>query len=279
MQDTYYELIARPSSHSQLFCDFLLELTDEAVEETDGSLVVRSEEPLKIIQWGLEQFAHSLSEALQESITVTIQCEQKRNEDWIKNYQQSIQPIAIDPFYVRPSWHPPKPSDDNHCIDIIIDPSLAFGSGHHESTANCLALLPEMVEPHTEVLDVGCGSGILSIACAKLGATVDLCDTDPLALQGSRQNFETNQSAFRHIWEGSAHQRSDSYDLVIANIVADVLIFIATDLKSAVKQGGHLLLSGIVSAQKDKLLRKFSDLEMLQERCSNGWHTLLYRVD
>ena len=94
------------------------------------------------------------------------------------------------------------------------------------ATASCLEAVGRFVEPGDEVIDVGCGSGILSIAACKLGATVDACDTDPVSVANTLENCEINDVDLRHIWEGSAAKATATYDVVIANIVADVLVFI-----------------------------------------------------
>lgn len=276
MSENYYELLARPSSHHQIFCDFLLDATDEAVEqcgENGHTLVVRSEYELDDLEWALHQLAEQLSKALQENVTIATKTECKKNEDWIRNYQESIQPVPVPPFYIRPSWHE---AQDNGLIDILIDPSLAFGSGHHQTTSSCLQLISKIDPKGMRVLDVGCGSGILSIAASKLGAQVDICDTDPLALESSQKNFEQNGCAYETSWTGSVQQASDEYDLVIANIVADVLVFLRHDLQAKIKPGGYLLLSGIVSAQKDKLLAKYFHLKMVDSLELEGWHTFLF---
>ena len=96
------------------------------------------------------------------------QCVQSKlqNNDWVKSYQESIKPLAIDQFYIHPTWDAPH----NNLINIAIDPALAFGTGHHPTTASSLRAVSKYVEEGDDVLDVGCGSGILGIAAMKLGA-------------------------------------------------------------------------------------------------------------
>ena len=129
----------------------------------------------------------------------------------------------------------------------MIDPALAFGSGHHQTTSNCLKFIPNLIKKDDNILDVGCGSGILSIAAAKLGANIDICDTDELSIQEAIKNAKLNNVIINNSWIGSANNSSKIYDLVIANIIADVLILISKDLKERVKQNGYLILSGILN--------------------------------
>jgi len=197
--------------------------------------------------------------------------EEKENKDWISNYQNSIQPVEIDEFYIYPSWHSPK--DDK--INILINPALAFGSGHHETTSTCVTALKKVVKDGNTLLDVGCGSGILSIASAKLNAIVDICDTDKLAVEDSLKNFQANGVVVNQHWEGSANNTTKQYDVVIANIVADVLAMIHKDLKSTTKEDGILILSGIMQQHQQKVLNRFKNYKILETIEKNGWVTLI----
>jgi ribosomal protein L11 methyltransferase len=122
---------------------------------------------------------------------------------------------------------------------------------------------------------VGCGSGILAIASAKLGAVVDACDTDPVSVANALENAEQNGVAYRKIWEGSAAQAAQTYDVVIANIVADVLVFIANDLKKRLKSGGTLVLSGILDKYEDKVLKSYYDCAIVERIEQDEWVTLV----
>ena len=249
MQKTYNELLITPSSEYSLFLDFITSLSDEAIEEVDGSFILRSEESLDNFIFAVDVFAKELSNALDKTITVSTNLCVKENEDWIAQYRHSIQPLHVGDFYVHPSWLENDPMKKN----IIIDPALAFGSGHHETTYGCLLLLQKYIMPQQEVLDVGCGSGILSIAASKCGALVDLCDTDEQATQSATENFALNHETFQRMWTGSVQKREKEYDVVVANIIADVLIMLSSDLKKAVKSNGLLIFSGILDKYVDKV--------------------------
>ncbi len=267
MQNHYYELTVTPDSHPEIFEELLLELTQNAIEERSGSLIARSETPLDDIRWAVETFAQKAAIPVK---TVIIK---RENVDWIERYKHSIRPIEVGTFYVRPEWEKPKSGK----TDIIINPALAFGSGHHETTYSCLRAIAKFVKKGDRVLDVGCGSGILSIAAAKLGAIVDLCDTDEIAIESAKENFKLNKTSFRESWIGSAADAKRTYDIVIANIIADVILMIRRDLQKAVKPGGLLILSGIIDKYFTKIEEKFSDYETVENIKREEWHTFVLR--
>ncbi len=274
-EDFYYELSITPSSNKELFLNFIAEIYNDAIEDKDNSFILRAEEDLSDIKWGIEEFAKSLSKALGVEVVVTFNYEKKENIDWIKKYQNSIEPIEVGKFYIHPSWYGNK----NDFINIIIDPSLAFGSGHHETTSSCLALISKYTRDKFEILDVGCGSGILAIASAKVGAIVDICDTDELAIDSSISNFKLNNATFNDKWIGSVLMSKKAYDIVIANIVADVLVFIANDLKKATKDEGLLIISGILEPYKDKVIEKFKDFKIIDTIKSGEWFSLCLKKE
>lgn len=273
MQKTYNELSITPSSHYPLFLDFLTSLSDEAIEERDGTIILRSEEDLETICFGVDAFAEKLSEALGFRVEANTTLCVKENEDWIASYRNSIQPLDVGDFYIHPTWVSGKEDKKN----IIIDPALAFGSGHHETTYGCLLLLQKYVKKDATLLDVGCGSGILSIAATKCGAIVDLCDTDEFATQSAIENFKLNGENFSSIWTGSVQKREKEYDIVVANIIADVLIMLSADLKKAVKNGGLLILSGILDKYVDKVEEKFSSMQLVEKYHKEEWFTLVLK--
>jgi ribosomal protein L11 methyltransferase len=271
MEKTYNELQITPSSEYPLFLDFIMSLSDEAIEENEGTLILRSEEALQLVLFGVEAFAKELSIALGQEITLDTKLLVKKNEDWIEQYRNSIQPLHVNDFYIHPSWVEGVVGKKN----IIIDPALAFGSGHHETTFGCLMLLQNYVKEGSELLDVGCGSGILSIAARKCGAIVDLCDTDAQATDSATENFKLNHESFHRIWTGSVQKREKEYDIVVANIIADVLIMLASDLQKAVKEGGLLILSGILDKYVDKVEHKFSSMKLVEKYQKEEWFTLV----
>ena len=273
MQSFYYSLKVRPSSHYELFNDFLSDTLPVGFEELDGAFIIRSEDELETMAWGIEQFGEALQKALGETIDIELIHEKLQNDDWVSKYQDSITPIEIAPFYIHPTWNEPKEGMQN----IAIDPALAFGTGHHPTTATCLQAIAKVVSEGKSVIDVGCGSGILGIAAAKLGGVVDACDTDIVSINNTYENLELNDVTFNKIWEGSAMLSSQKYDVVIANIVADVLVMIASDLKKILKDNGTLILSGILDKYEDKVLKKYSDFSNIERIAQDEWVTLIIK--
>jgi len=217
MQDKYYELtIKLDEGFVEVIADYILNIYDEGVELGDGKIIVRSESDLTFVKDALVSLAGNLDNPIEMKYTL----EEKENVDWIKTYQDSIQPIEAGKFYIFPSWYEPKEG----LINIKIDPALAFGSGHHATTFSCLEAISTYVDADKSVIDVGCGSGILGLACKKLGATVELCDTDPLSVESCKENFELNVESYDKLWEGSIDKAEGTYDVVIRLKVLTMLL-------------------------------------------------------
>jgi ribosomal protein L11 methyltransferase len=270
MKNNYYELTITPSTFKEEIESFLIDNFNNGIEELDDSLILRSEKSFDELIKALKIYIHSLEEIFNTKIDVDIKVTTKENQDWIANYQNSIQPVEIDEFYIHPSWHSPKEGK----INIVINPALAFGSGHHETTSTCVKALKQEVKENYSVLDVGCGSGILGIVANKLGAVVDACDTDPLAIDSAKENYELNNANYNNIWVGSANKTAKQYDLVVANIIADVLIFIYKDIEKTAKN--RLILSGIIDKYKEKVINKYSkSFKVVNTIEKNEWVTLI----
>lgn len=267
MSEYYFELTINPNKNYELFLDLLTSLTNNAIEELEGTLIARSEDSLLNVEEGILQFAKALD----------IECKtthiKKENIDWIKQYQESVKSVEIGNFYIRPSWE----KNIENKIDIIIDPALSFGSGHHETTSSCIEAIDKYVDEKSSVLDVGTGSGILAIAAAKKNCIVDICDTDDVCIKDTANNFELNEVSFGNSWIGSANKAEKKYDVVIANIVADVLAMIAKDLKNCLSEDGILIISGILDKHIDRVLNKFKDLEQVELIHKNEWVTVVFK--
>ncbi len=272
MREYYYELVVTPSSHKEEIESFLMDHFYNGIEERSDSLILRSDEPLDDIVEKLEEYRKNLSQLWQEDIEIAIEQHKKPNIDWIEKYKKSITPVEVGEFYIYPSWYEPKKEK----INIQIDPALAFGSGHHETTRGCLQAISKYIQRGDKVLDVGTGSGVLAIAAYKKGAVVDICDTDELAIEEAKKNFSLNEAKFNEAWVGSAANAKKKYDIVLANIVADVLVMIGSDIIRATKSGGFIILSGIIQKYRDKVLKKF-DLP-IQEIIEDGeWITIILK--
>ncbi len=269
MKDMYNELtITLAEDFVEFIADFVANIAGDGLEIGRDKIIVRSENNIEYIQKAID----SLISTIDGSIDVKYHIEEKKNQDWIQNYQNSIKPIEVSKFYIYPSWYPPK--DDK--INIKIDPALAFGSGHHATTYSCLETIGEIVKGNERVLDVGCGSGILGLACRKLGCSVEMCDTDPISVDSCEANFILNKVEYEELWEGSANQAIGEYNIVIANIIADVLKFIANDLKKVLKKDGILILSGILDKKETQVTKIYSNLKLLDRKQKDEWVTLIY---
>ena len=283
MKDFFYEMIVKSANASELFKNFAFELGVTCVEEDGERFIIRDEEDLQNLKFAFEEFKKALARSLNLDADLQIEISKKQNKDWLDEYKKGVAPVAVGKFYVRPSWC--ERSQDCALIDLLIDPALAFGSGHHESTNMCLALLSELARDDMSALDVGCGSGILSIAMKKLGAKVSACDTDEQAVSATQQNAEKNGVQIDKIWLGSVSSLNEQgssiaaqpqFDLVVANIIADVILILSADLKKALKPGGKLVLSGILEKYKDRIEQAFSDLNFVQMKKQNEWLSFVY---
>ena len=288
MKDFFYEMIVKSANASELFKSFAFELGVTCVEERGERFIIRDEEDLQNLKFAFEEFKKALARSLNLDADLQIEISKKQNKDWLDEYKKGVAPVAVGKFYVRPSWC--ERSQDPALIDLLIDPALAFGSGHHESTNMGLALLSERTCAGMSALDVGCGSGILSIAMKKLGAKVSACDTDEQAVAATQQNAEKNGVQIDKIWLGSVSSLGEQasslseralckdaqFDLVVANIIADVILILSADLKKALKPGGRLVLSGILEKYKDRIEQVFSDLSFICMKQENEWLSFVY---
>lgn len=276
MQTHYYELFFQTDKeYLDLFLDLVFSLDIDAIEEKNDGVYIRSEEDIKLIQIALQSFHQRLCEKFNTKIYFHSTLEKKENKNWIEEYKKGIQALTINDIHIHTTWQ--KPKQDK--INIIIDPALAFGSGHHESTYTCIEFLQKYTDSSKFCLDVGCGSGILSIIMAKLGAKVQACDTDELAIVASKENTKLNRVSFDDIWVGSVNKSLHKYDIVVANIIADILIILEKDLKEKTKEGGILILSGILNKYEDRIKDKFKDLTLLETKYKGEWLSLAYKKE
>ena len=191
-------------------------------------------------------------------------------QNWVQLTQSQFDPIQItERLWIVPSWHTP-PDPDAICIEM--DPGMAFGTGSHPTTRLCLQWLCDTVQPGCSVLDYGCGSGILGIAAARLGAaTVMGCDIDPAAVEASQANAVRNQVA-DVCWQDSAKPLEGQYDIVVANILTNPLCVLAPSLVAHVRPGGRLALSGVLAIQAEQVIAAYAPWIALQVGAEHeGW--------
>jgi ribosomal protein L11 methyltransferase len=173
--------------------------------------------------------------------------------DWVRRSQAQFSPLQVGRLWIGATWHEAPPG----CACVRIDPGLAFGTGSHASTRLVLGFLEQAMQGGETVLDYGCGSGILAIAAAKLGAArVAAVDIDPLALDVARANARAN-AADVEVHAPEALPRA-GYDLVVANILARPLIERASELAARTKRGGRVALAGLLASQRDEVCRAYA---------------------
>ena len=172
-------------------------------------------------------------------------------QDWVRLSQSQFEPIRIsDKLWIVPSW---APAPDPDAVNLVLDPGLAFGTGSHPTTRLCLQWLERTIRGGERVLDYGCGSGILTIAALRLGASDALgVDVDPLALVVARANATRNRVAARFFDTETAPDFQA--DFVAANILANPLILLAPLLAGYTREGGRIALSGVLDAQADEVM-------------------------
>ena len=198
-------------------------------------------------------------------------------EDWINNWKQYFKPIPVgQKLLIRPTWEEVKDSGGRTVLDL--DPGLAFGTGTHETTRLCMELLEQYVRPGMNVLDVGCGSGILSVAALLLGADKAVgVDIDELAVKTAVENAEINhvEERFTGICGNLTDQVTGTYDIVVANIVADVIIMLTKDVEQFMKPDTVYLMSGIIDTREQDVLaaveQHFTIIDRKEEK---GWVAL-----
>ena len=177
------------------------------------------------------------------------------DNDWVRLTQAQFNPIQISSrLWIVPTWHTPS---DPAAINITLDPGLAFGTGSHPTTRLCLRWLDEHIRGGESVLDYGCGSGILAIAALKLGAASAIgVDLDAQAVQASRDNAAANQVLAEFYLADAALPMPA--DIVVANILTNPLKLLAPLLAQVTKQGGHIVLSGILSEQAEEVAKIYT---------------------
>lgn len=219
----------------------------------------------------------------------TIVESQTEDKDWINNWKQYFHQFYVDDILIIPSWEEVRKEDEDKMI-IHIDPGTAFGTGMHETTQLCMRQLKKYVTAETELLDVGTGSGILSIAALKLGAKHAVgTDLDPCAISATKENLEANEIAphsmdvmIGNIIDDSAVQDQvgyEKYDIVVANILADVLIALTPVILNQMKHGGIYITSGIIDEKEQAVVEavKQVGLEIIEVTHQGEWVSVTAR--
>ncbi len=195
-------------------------------------------------------------------------------EDWRNNWKKYFNPIEVGKsLLIRPSWR--DDYDANGRIVLNIDPGLAFGTGGHETTRLCLEMCEKYLKKGDSVLDVGCGSGILSIATLLLGADNAVgVDIDETAVRTAAENAEINGVGNRYtaICGSFTDKVEGKYDIVLANIVADAIMFLSEGIRDFMKSDAVYIMSGIIDTRADEVKQSVSrHFDIIEEHIENGW--------
>ena len=203
--------------------------------------------------------------------------------DWVNNWKQYFHQFYVDDVLIIPSWEDVKPEDEDKMI-IHIDPGTAFGTGMHETTQLCIRQIRKYVSENTKILDVGCGSGILGMLALKFGAEHSVgTDLDPCAIDATHENMEVNGIAkdryevmIGNIIDDKEVQDKagyECYDIVAANILADVLVELTPVIVNQLKKGGIYITSGIIDDKESTVVEavKKAGLEVLDVTYKGEW--------
>ena len=245
--------------------DHLHELLIAELDELGGEGYVQEEHLLKayvpVDNWG-ESEKSKLIGCLHKFKAATTSWKEQliEEQDWNEPWEKSITPIRVGEFYIRPSWAPPLQEKSAAVVEIIIDPKMSFGTGHHETTRLVLRELPSFVKKGDVILDAGVGTSILSIAAIKKGASSVIgFDIDEWAINNGLENAARNSVSDKLILrKGSIDVITErTFDVVFANINLNVLLKSSRWFASKLRPNGHLLLSGILRSDDGVIKQAF----------------------
>lgn len=255
------------SANAQELQELLASLLEESILLENSSVVVYSQKSIyDQVKTIVESFAQSLN------ITYKLTQETQDDKNWVQEYKKSFKAQEIGNFRICAPWHEKSKTKTN----IIVEPGLIFGTGDHATTRLCLLEIDKFVKKNQSFLDLGAGTGILSLAAASKGARVSFCDTDCNAIENAKQNFKNNELSFEQSWCGSLNKTNKSYDCIAINISSDILLFLKKDIIVRLSSGGVLILCGILEQNAQKINHAFSELKKIDEACDSGWTRITF---
>ena len=210
-----------------------------------------------------------------------VEHEKMHEEDWANTWKQYYKPSKVgEKIVVKPIWEEYEAKDGE--LDVDLDPGMAFGTGTHETTRMCIQALERYVKEESTVFDVGCGSGILAIAAAKLGAKLAVgVDLDPVAVESSIENVGYNNLNNIEILHGNLVEVIDGKaDIVVANILAEIICILTDDVKRVLKDGGVFITSGIIHDRVDMICEKLeaTGFEVVEKNRDGEWNCIVAKL-
>ena len=210
-----------------------------------------------------------------------VESEVKHEKDWADTWKQYYKPVLVgERIVVKPIWEEYEPKNDELVVEL--DPGMAFGTGTHETTRMCIQALERYVSEDATVFDVGCGSGILAIAAAKLGAKLSVgVDLDPVAVESSKENVKYNNLNNIEILEGNLVEVIDGKaDVVVANILAEIICILTDDVKRVLKDNGIFITSGIIHDRVDMVCEKLeaTGFEVIEKNRDGEWNCIVAKL-
>ncbi len=224
---------------------------------------------------GLKEFGIDIGEAI-------VELSQVDEEDWANEWKNYYKPTKIgEKIVVKPTWEEYEAKDSDLIIEL--DTGMAFGIGTHETTSMCIRELEKYVKPESKVFDIGCGSGILGIAAAKLGAKEVLAvDLDEVAVKVSKENIELNkvEANVTALHGNLMEVVKDKADIVVANIIADIIKLLAKDIKNFMKDDAVFISSGIIHAKVDEVKEALVEngLEIVHVESLGEWNAIVSKI-
>lgn len=219
-----------------------------------------------------------------DDVVFTIDFYEYNEEDYQNSWKKYLYPEKVsEKFVVKPTWREYEPEDNELVIEL--DPGRAFGTGSHPTTSLCLKIMEENIMPGNSVIDVGTGSGILMIAAEKLGATdIYGTDIDELAVEATKENLELNkissETAQVYLGDLISIVKDKQFDVVVANILADVILLLLKDIFKVVKKDGLIIFSGIIEDKLPEIVKQVEEkgLEILEIKRDKEWRALLIKA-